>query len=197
MDLSSCYPEDEDGIFAMPTFKLPYLKTLSLVGTDAVLHLMCLPGLQELKAEDIALSYLTPLLRRSSCVLRKLNIDVNDESDDELISFLELIPTLTDLILCGFSTRGEELFRRLTASPASSMPLLIPHLKVLYLAYYCSAGPDLLLGAISSRWRFNEDDVPFRRRLKEVRIKSDGSWNMTSHDSVEELIAEGLDLRVE
>jgi hypothetical protein len=174
---------------------LPSLASLSVRGPEY--HGPC----------HMAFSKLSDLISRSRCTLSSLHVDNVPIEDDAVITFLGLVPSLTDLTILQCDGMlyqylvTDSLLRAMQfpkqRAKESTQPLLVPKLKRLSLKSSCQTfKPELLVDMVESRLgtSLESDDIECLQSIQLVILR-DPCDNFNSYKALFSLGAG--DLRVE
>ncbi|PPQ67771.1 hypothetical protein CVT25_009076 [Psilocybe cyanescens] len=183
--------------------------TLIKAGAVSLLESVTLPSLCALRINyslpgSFILPVISSLVMRSGCNLRRLYIEKQGFHDDDLISCLEAVPSISHLRLIVLGD-GVDSSTGLTAKLAAMLhpsyqsggPLL-PNLTCLEYQgrVYCDEGS--LISMLSERWRVPASENPRVARLTMVNIISPSAFKFSAEfqHEIEKLSKEGMHLDI-
>ena len=185
------------------------LERLDITTTDAaiidpLLYLCTLPALRRLRIDCNnrtagATVSITPVIRRSACILETLSMEQAFLSEEEAISCLQDIPSLVTLRISIQSPKRISV-RFLSALSSTDKPLL-PNLRSLRLEGKVSFNVEELTEMLACRWTHPEMLSCPVSRLESLRVIS--SINLAFsigtegyHRRLLEMVEDGLDLSI-
>ena len=186
------------------------LERLDITMTDAaiidpLLDLCTLPALRRLRIgcnsriDSDATVSITPVIRRSACILEKLSMEQAFLSEEEAISCLQDIPSLVTLQISIQSPKRISV-KFLSALSSTDKPLL-PNLRSLRLEGNVSFNVEELTEMLVCRWIYPEKFSCPVARLKSLRVISSIdlafiSYTTGYHRRLLEMVQDGLDLSI-